>query len=165
MRAWVRFMGALEGLKAEGVEFWSYQAITTGNKWDEGTRRRISESDIALVLLSQSYLDSSYCRKTEIRTFLIEEEKRGLIIFPIMLSRCEYERHDWLKSRQIIPNENKNIEEHYGRAERRGPLHTSIIHRCGEIIPGVFVLRILSCRRLPGFGMNNRCQLIQPRDG
>jgi len=119
-------MGALEGLKAEGVEFWSDQAITTGNKWDEEIRRRISESDIALVLVSQAYLDSPYCRKTEIRSFLIEEEKRGLIIFPIMLSRCEYERHDWLKSRQFIPNENRNIEEHYGRAERRGPLFHEI---------------------------------------
>jgi hypothetical protein len=119
-------MGALEGLKAEGVEFWTDQAIATGNKWDEEIKRRIAESDIALVLVSQAYLDSSYCKNTEIRSFLIEEEKRGLIIFPIMLSRCEYERHEWLKSRQFIPSDNKNIEEHYGRAERRGPLFHEI---------------------------------------
>ncbi|HSL55107.1 MAG TPA: toll/interleukin-1 receptor domain-containing protein, partial [Pyrinomonadaceae bacterium] len=119
-------MGALEGLRAEGVEFWTDQAVATGNKWDEEIRRRIAESDIALVLVSQADLDSSYCQNTEIRSFLMEVEKRGLIIFPIMLSRCEYERHDWLNSRQFIPSDNKNIEEHYGRAERRGPLFHEI---------------------------------------
>ncbi|MCA1631551.1 MAG: toll/interleukin-1 receptor domain-containing protein [Acidobacteria bacterium] len=135
--------GALKGLESEGVEFWSDRAITAGNKWDNEIKRSISTSHIALVLVSQSFLDSPYCQDTEIKMFLAEAESRRLVIFPVMLLRCEWERHDWLRDRQFLPGGGKNIEEHFTNAgKRRGIFHeirqhlrTQIEERRAHLLP------------------------------
>lgn len=119
-------LGTLKGLESEGVEFWTDRAITAGNKWDDEIKKRISASHIALVLVSQPFLDSAYCQNTEVRIFLEEAETRGLVIFPIMLSRCEWERHEWLRHRQFLPSDGKNIEEHFTNAGKRQRLFYEI---------------------------------------
>lgn len=101
--------GFLRGLENEGVEFWTDQRIATGELWDEEIKRKIAESEIALALVSQAFLDSPYCTRIEIGTFIVQRTH----IFPIILSPCEWQRHDWLKSRQFLPGGDKTIEEHY----------------------------------------------------
>jgi hypothetical protein len=65
------------------------------------------------VLVSQWFLDSPYCADTEIATFLQLCRDRGLVIVPVILSPCEWDRHEWLRSRQFLPKAGKTIEEHY----------------------------------------------------
>jgi hypothetical protein len=119
-------LGALKGLGREGVEFWSDQAITLGNKWDEEIKTRISQSHIALVLISQAFLDSAYCQNVEISGFLEEAERRGLVIMPIMLSKCEWDRHDWLRMRQYLPSDNKTVEGDFTALGKRKNLFHDI---------------------------------------
>ncbi|MEA2174589.1 MAG: hypothetical protein QOD00_2181, partial [Blastocatellia bacterium] len=117
-------LGALKGLESEGVEFWSDQAITVGNKWDQEIKTKIGQSHIVLVFVSQAFLDSAYCQNVEISQFLEESERRGLIIMPIMLSQCEWERHSWLSSRQFLPSDGKTIEGDYTtRGKRKSLFH------------------------------------------
>ncbi len=116
-------LGALKGLESEGVEFWTDRNIKVGDSWNKEIQDKISESHIALVLVSQAFLDSAYCN-VEIRRFLEEAEHRGLVIMPIMLSRCEWDRHDWLKSRQFLPSGGKTIEEDFhSPGKRKGLFH------------------------------------------
>ena len=106
-------LGFLRGLEREGVEFWSDQRIAIGECWDEEIRTQIRASDIALVLVSQAFLDSAYCTDVEICSFLASHRKSGLTVCPVILSPCEWERHDWLQSRQVLPRAGKTLEEHY----------------------------------------------------
>jgi hypothetical protein len=99
----------LKGLEREDVELWSDQRITTGQLWDAEIKGRIAGSQIALVLVSQAFLDSEYCTNVEIMEFIA----RNLVIFPVIVSACEWQRHDWLKSRQFLPGGDETIEEHY----------------------------------------------------
>lgn len=115
-------IGALRGLESEGVEFWSDQAITAGNKWDQEIKTKIDHSHIALVLVSQAYLDSAYCQNEEITHFLEHAERRGLIIMPIMLSQCEWERHNFLKTCQFLPSDGKTIENDFTTPGKRKAL-------------------------------------------
>jgi hypothetical protein len=64
---------------------------------------------IALVLVSQGFLDSDYCRNVEIENFLAGTKH----LFPIILSPCDWKRHDWLASRQFLPGGDQTIEEHF----------------------------------------------------
>ncbi|MGB8508665.1 MAG: toll/interleukin-1 receptor domain-containing protein [Pyrinomonadaceae bacterium] len=95
--------GYLSGLKQQGAEFWWDGEIPVGSKWDEVIKGRISQSHIAVLLISQSFLNSDYCRNEEVPKFLLEAETRGLIVFPVMLSPCAWNLHAWLKERQFIP--------------------------------------------------------------
>lgn len=106
-------LGFLRGLELDGVEFWSDKRLIAGDAWDDEIKARIATTDIALVLVSQRFLDSAYCADVEVEGFLRESRDRGLVIFPVILSACEWGRHDWLKSKHFWPHESKTVEEHY----------------------------------------------------
>jgi CHASE2 domain-containing sensor protein len=102
-------------LNNDGITFWSDRSLRPGQKWDEEIKKKLKEIDVALVLISQAYLDSEYCKETEIPAFI----KRDVIIVPIMLSRCKWKLHDWLRDRQILPGEGKTLEGLYQDYEKR----------------------------------------------
>ena len=105
----------LSGLRKEGIEFWTDQELRLGDRWDKKIKQNLSESDIALVLVSQAYLDSDYCINIEINSFL----EREITIMPIMLLPCEWQRHSWLSERQFLPSSGETLAEHYQDAGKR----------------------------------------------
>lgn len=112
-------LGYLKGLEQEGVEFWWDETLVAGQRWDEEIKAQIAATDIALVLVSQWFLDSAYCTEVEISEFLRHSRDKGLVILPIILSACEWQRHGWLRSRQFLPRGGETIEEHYTDPGRR----------------------------------------------
>lgn len=106
-------LGYLSGLEREGFEFWHDTTIQTGELWDERIRNEITQSEIALVLVSQSFLNSRYCMDVEIANFLEKRVKSGLTIYPVILSPCDWENHSWLSSTQFQPRNGRTIEEDY----------------------------------------------------
>src|SRR5437016_5268758 len=120
-------LGFLKGLeREEDVEFWTDERIEGGTSWDEQIQQRLRTSDIALVLVSQSFLDSRYCTDIEMGAFLKRCRDDGMIIFPVILSPCEWERQEWIASRQFLPGGNETIEEHYTEAGPRKRLYLRI---------------------------------------
>lgn len=102
-------LGFLRGLERDDIEFWHDGEIATGAPWDEAIRQRIAASDIALVLVSQPFLDSRYCTEVEVAGFIAS----NTYVFPLILSPCEWRRHPWLHQRQCLPGGDKTVEEHY----------------------------------------------------
>lgn len=127
-------LGFIKGLEHDEVNFWWDESLITGDSWDEEIRSRIKKAHIALVLVSQWLLDSVYCTDVEINEFLQECRKRGLVIFPVILSPCEWQKHEWLKSRQFLPREKETIEEHYLDTGRRKRLFLLIRQDLGKQI-------------------------------
>lgn len=120
-------LGYLKGLEQEAeVEFWWDGNLVGGDYWDEEIRNRIRETGIALVLVSQYFLNSDYIQKTEIRGFLEQCRDNGLIILPVILSPCDWEHCDWLKSRQFLPSGGETIEVDYTEPGRRKGLFLKI---------------------------------------
>ncbi|HYQ93119.1 MAG TPA: TIR domain-containing protein, partial [Candidatus Competibacteraceae bacterium] len=115
--------GFLKGIQQEGIaEFWWDQRIATGELWDEEIKARIVDSDIALVLVSQAFLNSNYCTDVEIGGFIA----RKVFIFPVILSACEWQRHTWLHDRQFLPGGEETVEDHYADKGRRRRLFFNI---------------------------------------
>jgi hypothetical protein len=75
-------LGFLKGLNEEGVELWTDERIAAGASWDQEIQERLRTSDVALVLVSQSFLDSPYCTKIEVSSFLEHCRSRGMVLFP-----------------------------------------------------------------------------------
>jgi hypothetical protein len=107
-------LGFLKGLEKENIEFWIDQKIRPGELWDEVIKTNLKDSHIALVLVSQHFLDSEYCQNTEIKHLLAHQAH----LFPVILSPCNWKRHEWLKRRQFLPGEEQTIEEHF---QENGP--------------------------------------------
>lgn len=121
-------LGYLKGLEADGVKFWTDRQLRAGELWDEVIKTRIREADIALVLVSQGFLDSPYCRDVEIASFLAQKK----YLFPVILSPCEWQRHEWLRRRQFLPGGDETIEEHYTDPGRRKRLFLEIRQQLRE---------------------------------
>ena len=121
-------VGHLRALEQERVaEFWSDERITTGDLWNEEIKARIRDSQIALVLVSQAFLNSAYITKQEIPDFLRQRVDEGMIIFPIILSACEWERHAWLRGTQFLPKGGKTLESNYSNLGRKKELFLEIL--------------------------------------
>lgn len=102
-------LGYLKGIEQDDVEFWTDRNIDAGEFWDDVIKTNLRNSPIALVLVSQAFLDSKYCKDVEIKGLL---ENRVHLI-PVILSPCEWQRHEWLSRRQFLPGGDETIEEHY----------------------------------------------------
>lgn len=121
-------LGYISGsLEAEGFEFWYDKRIGAGEMWDEMIRNEIKRTDIALLLVSQAFLNSPFCKNVEVRQFLEKRRKAGLIIFPVILSPCDWESYEWLAHTQSIPGEGESISRHYTSVGKRYELFRKIL--------------------------------------
>jgi hypothetical protein len=112
-------LGHLKGLEQEGFEFWHDQNLRAGEMWNEEIRRQMELANIALVLVSQAFLNSQYCQGSEMASFIRERKSRGLIIVPIILSACNWRGYDWLRETQFLPRDDKNVESAFkGKGKR-----------------------------------------------
>ncbi len=120
--------GYLKGLEKDHLTFWADRLIRTGDAWDDEIKAHIQEAHIALVLVSQQFLDSDYCQNVEINCFLAQKSH----VFPILLSACDWRRHEWLSSRQSMPGGDKTVEEHYHTPGARKRLFLEIREQLRE---------------------------------
>ncbi len=124
-------LGFLRGLeKTEDIEFWTDQRIVAGDPWDEVIKENLRNSRIALVLVSEWFLDSDYCQNVEIRALLAGKAH----LIPIILSPCSWRHFDWLSSRQFLPPGDETIEEHYTKAGKRKRLYLQIKDQLRTIV-------------------------------
>lgn len=116
-------LGFLRGLEKEGVRFWWDEALVPGDRFDDEIKGQIENSHVAVVLVSQWFLDSDYCTKVEVEEFLRHAREKGLVIFPVILSPCEWQRHEWLRSRHFLPRGGETVETDYADPGRRKQLY------------------------------------------
>jgi hypothetical protein len=114
-------------LKRDGIDLWWDDRIVTGSFWDKEIKSKIRESHIALALVSQSFLNSDYCQKVEVRNFLRQRRAAGMVIFPIILSACAWQDYDWLSETQALPTGGKNLKSHYKASGKREELFYRVL--------------------------------------
>lgn len=112
-------LGFLRGLENEGAKFWWDRSLQAGDVWDAAIRAELLQADVALVLVSQWLIDSRYVRDVEIRMLLERVELEGLVIVPIIVSACDWQRYGWLSSRQHLPKGGRTLAQHYNRPGAR----------------------------------------------
>jgi len=115
----------LSPMHDEGIHFWQDRAISTGESWDDVIRAELKRTDIALLLVTNNFLASPYCQTVEVREFLKARVASGLILFPIILSHCEWDRIAWLKATQVQPTRG-SIERNYKARGKRDELFVGI---------------------------------------
>ena len=117
-------LGFLEGLRHLGVRFWTDRSIPEGARWDEVIRTHLLKADIALLLVSQAFLDSDYIRTVELENILTA--RKDMVALPILLSPCDWLEHDWLSALQFLPRDGKSLEEDYVEEGQRKRLYSQL---------------------------------------
>ena len=128
-------VGFLAGLDDEGFSFWHDEWIPGGHLWDDRIRKELEAADIALILVSQAFLNSKYCTKVEVVQSLKKRKEDGLVVFPVILSPCDWDkdRYDWLRTTQLEPRDGRTIEGNFNDPGRRKGLYLAILAQLREI--------------------------------
>lgn len=94
---------ALSVLTRDGrVVIWSDHHIKTGSEWEDRIFTEIEQSNIAMLLLSNDFLDSKFILERELPAIFAEKERRQLAIIPIVARPCAFELHESLSKFQLF---------------------------------------------------------------
>lgn len=99
----------LASLRHEGaIDSWHDRRILPGENVDAAIDSRISTSDVILLLVSASFLNSQYCYSIEMRKALERHAKGECKVVPIILRACDW-THTPLGKLMAAPCDGKPI--------------------------------------------------------
>jgi Leucine-rich repeat (LRR) protein len=92
------------------IEIWQDGMINPGDEWDEKINNSLENADIIVLLVSQSFINSSYIHEIEMTKAVKKAEAKSAVILPILLKNCDWEQ--W----KVVPDGIKqdNIKETKG---------------------------------------------------
>jgi hypothetical protein len=131
----------LRGLEKNRFRFWSDTLLQGGDDWDARIKDEIDAADIALVLVSQAYLNSRYCVDDEVARFLQARKDRGLVVYPVILSPCDWQSYPWLTTTQWLPGQNETVATDYTDHGKRMGLYLKILEQLRAIGGRILVER------------------------
>jgi formylglycine-generating enzyme len=104
-----RLITSLE--KRVDAEVWyDKRRIGGADIWREEIDKAVDEADIAILLVSQSFLNSDFIMKVELPR-LVNRAKR-LVIFPILVGYCDWSSVEALSIPQMMPGEPTPLVEY-----------------------------------------------------
>ena len=86
---------------------WDDREIRTGDEWNYSIEKAILESDIAILLVTVDFLNSSFIQNQEIPCI----QKNNLKIMPLILSPCAWDDFSYISMQQGFTKNNQPLEE------------------------------------------------------
>lgn len=106
-------------------KLWSDHGILVGEDWDSQIKQAMQVCDVGLLLISPSFLASSYITETELPSLLSSEKK----LIPVMLQPIDMQRHDLkgLEKKQIFRLDYEGFKEPRAYGDCKGPRRDSFV--------------------------------------
>jgi hypothetical protein len=106
-----RLIPSLE--KQASAEVWfDKRRIGGADIWREEIDNAIDRTDIAILLVSQYFLNSDFIMKVELPRLVKRAAEKQLVIFPILVGYCGWESIDALSRPQMMPGEPTPLVEY-----------------------------------------------------
>ena len=90
-------------MRAGLLSEWDDMQILPGSKWREEIQAALASAKVAVLLVSNSFLNSEFINSEELPILLKAAEKEGVIPFPILIDNCTFE-YTALKDYQFVNN-------------------------------------------------------------
>jgi hypothetical protein len=92
-----------ESLRRNNVTFWFDKELSPGDEFRQLIETEIDRSQIALLLVSQSFLNSEFIEKCEMPRITQRAQQRQIIVVPVLVEPCGWTEYPFLADRQMIP--------------------------------------------------------------
>lgn len=99
-----------ESLRRHNVVFWYDTELKPGDVFKRQIEEEIDQAQIALLIVSQSFLNSEFIGQIEAPR-IAERARRGeTIVIPMLVEPCDWGDHPFLADRQMVPSSNPLID-------------------------------------------------------
>jgi hypothetical protein len=110
-----RLMVQLTVLSKRGLlGLWDDRQIGVGEDWYDKIKRAIDTASVAILLVSANSLTSDFILREEVSQLLRRREKEGLLIFPVIVKSCPWQKVSWLSRMQVRPKDGKPLASYGG---------------------------------------------------
>lgn len=82
------FRAQLRTVPDTDLHVWDDRRIKPGTRWRNSILREIGTAKVALLLVSQDFLDSSFIQEAELPKLLEDEEREGIKVLTLFLEEC-----------------------------------------------------------------------------
>lgn len=114
------------------LDFWDDTKIQPGQKWKSEIARAISETKVAILLISTDFLGSDFISTDELPPLLKAAEESGAVILTVILKPCLFEEFDELNQYQAMnPPSRPVIKMEYSEREE---LYVNLVRQTKKIL-------------------------------
>jgi hypothetical protein len=96
-------LGYLSGLQNHGVSFWDDRQIPAGADWKTSIVTELERADLALLLVSQYWLNSPFVLDEEVSRIMRRRAAGELHVVPVLIGPCMWETDPWVSTLQLLP--------------------------------------------------------------
>ncbi|HEV7396946.1 MAG TPA: toll/interleukin-1 receptor domain-containing protein [Pyrinomonadaceae bacterium] len=125
----------LKPLEREGlIELWDDTGIKAGLKWPQQIKDALATANVAVLLVSASFLASRFINSNELPALLETAKAKGTLILPIIVSACGFERTKELQEFQAFNPPDKPLNTM--TRGNRDKLFKKVADRINEAVAG-----------------------------
>src|SRR5687768_3108768 len=103
----------------EGVDVWTDDLIEPGADWREEIEKGLQHADVALLLVSPSFLASKFIQDNEVPDVLARQAAQGLLVIPVIMRDCAWQEHPVIQRFHPLPRDGEPITRHKGNRRDR----------------------------------------------
>lgn len=85
----------------ESVDCWDDQRIRGGDDWYDRIREALGAASLAILIVTDDFLASRFINDEEVPRLLESYRRRGLRLYPIIATSCNWQAVEWLRRLQV----------------------------------------------------------------
>jgi photosystem II stability/assembly factor-like uncharacterized protein len=94
----------VDSLRRHNVAFWFDKELKPGDEFRRYIESEIDQSQIALLIVSQSFLNSEFIENREMPRIAERARLRKMLVVPVLVEPCDWSEYPFLADRQMVPS-------------------------------------------------------------
>ncbi len=94
-----------DSLRRYSVTFWFDRELVPGDEYKRHIDAEIDKSQIALLIITQHFLNSEFIETRELPRIAGHAERDRMIVIPMLVEPCDWNEYMFLSDRQMVPSE------------------------------------------------------------
>jgi hypothetical protein len=110
-----RLVTHLGVLREQGLlDLWDDRQIGAGEEWEQKINDAMNSASVAVLLVSPDSLTSQFILRQEVSRLLQRREQEGLLVYPVIVKSCAWQKVPWLSRMQVRPRDGKPLASFRG---------------------------------------------------
>jgi hypothetical protein len=94
----------IDSLRRYKVVFWFDHDLKPGDEFRQQIKCKIDQSQIALLIVSQNFLNSAFIESEEMPRIAERALEGKMIVVPVLVEPCDWSDYPFLADRQMVPS-------------------------------------------------------------